>query len=881
MSETRGRDGWWVAWATHGWAAVAAVIVLLAGPARGAPTTCSGDCNGDGSVLIHELILLVNIGLGDAEVAACTAGDVNQDGAVTIAEIIAAVFHAQNGCEAPAPCTEESCRPCGAADTQCAGQAGGLYCCTLSGSLFAELDGDSGCPSSGIYPAGCWTAPGGPCNSEYICLIANSPTPTVTETPTVPPTSTATATPSVTTTPTATTTPTPTGTPPATATATATPTVQDCDAAQATACQAQCGTADLGCCFNPTPAASGSPTPVVSCFDPSIDCDGTDCPSGWYGFTVCGGQGLYTDACQIVGTPTATPSGIPTGTATATITASPAATDTPTGVPTGTVSATATPSPSATDTPVVLPATATATSTGTPTITPPFATATATPTVTGSPAATCPAGNRSITVTNQSGATVWLGSTGAAVAPTCDCPTCTTTSCIVSPTLVQGSNCKCSASDTTFGGTIVCPGTSSASAGYAYCGCANSETCGDAAACNSSADICYWTAPAPSSNTGTGSTWELGAGDTALICLPPPPAVQGASNPVWWDGIIFARTGCDANGAYCAAGDCTDSADSGCPAGTGGSNGHSQFEVTLQTTIPDTYDVSIINGANVAIAAAPVGTTESAPPGFAPGYWCGNPGSSSPPTSVGPCTWDLDTSNIPTPTPGTPTPGPTPPGYRTTLLQTSCPNGRDSSGNSCYVSCTTDADCTGNAWGNVHCVDGACQCLSDADCTNGYLCGTQRAPFVTPGLQQLCGTFAGWWTADVICSTAAGLGLSSYGALDCSTAMQDLLGCTGTNAASCYNVAGQGDADCCGCATDASNPLSSSWPPLPPGSQCYGNNRTWAANVQPLLAVLKQGCPTAYTYPFDDPTSTFNCSTAGANMMNYEVTFLPLPTPGP
>ena len=853
-------------------------LTLLLAPGRGAAApTCAGDCDGDGAVLVHELLRLVNINLGSAELATCAAGDTNQNGEVSVAEIITAVTQALNGCGSASPCTAESCRPCGASDSLCQGAAGGFYCCTLSGSLFSQLGGTGGCESSGDYPNGCWSAPDGPCHSDLICLVANSPTPTETLTPTV------TATPSVSITPTITVTPSATQTPPATGTATATPTVQDCDSAQTTACEAQCGTMQLGCCFNPTPAVTGSPTPVVSCFDPSINCDGNDCPTGWYGFTVCGNDGLYTDACQIVGTPaataTVTPTGIPTGTATATGTASATPTDTPVQ-PFST--------PTATDTPVGPAATATATATSTPvaptdtpTNTPDAATATATATPTTA-AAACPAGDRSLNVTNSSGQTVWIGSTGASVAPTCDCADCATTSCIVSPALVQDGMCKCAASDASYSGTIVCPGSSTPDAGYDYCACPNSETCGGAAACNGTPATCYWTVPAPTSNTGSGSVWELTDGNSALFCLPPPPAVQGASNPVWWNGTIFARTGCDANGAYCATGDCTDVADSGCPPGTGGQYGHAIFEVTMQTAIPDTYDVSIINGANVAIAGAPVGPAESAPPGFAPGYWCGLPGSGSPTTSVSACSWAIDSANIPTPTPGTPTPGPTPtpPDYRTTLLQTSCPAGVNSGGNQCYVSCTTDADCVGNTWGNTHCINGACQCLSDSDCTDsGNLCGTQRAPFVVPGLQQLCGGFAGWWTADVICSTASGLGISSYGALDCSQAMQDLLGCTGTNAASCYNVAGQGDSNCCGCATEASNPLSSSWPPLPPGSQCYGNNTTWAAQAQPLLAFLKEGCPTAYTYPFDDPTSTFNCSTASANMMGYQVTFLPLPTP--
>jgi len=41
---------------------------------------------------------------------------------------------------------------------------------------------------------------------------------------------------------------------------------------------------------------------------------------------------------------------------------------------------------------------------------------------------------------------------------------------------------------------------------------------------------------------------------------------------------------------------------------------------------------------------------------------------------------------------------------------------------------------------------------------------------------------------------------------------------------------------------------------------------------------LKDACPTAYTYPYDDMSSTFTCSNAnekGTNLVNYVITFCP------
>jgi hypothetical protein len=59
---------------------------------------CIGDCNGDGVVTISELIVAVNIALGDKPISACPAIDANGSGEVTIEELILAIRNAQRGC---------------------------------------------------------------------------------------------------------------------------------------------------------------------------------------------------------------------------------------------------------------------------------------------------------------------------------------------------------------------------------------------------------------------------------------------------------------------------------------------------------------------------------------------------------------------------------------------------------------------------------------------------------------------------------------------------------------------------------------------------------------------------------------------------------------
>jgi len=57
-----------------------------------------GDCNSSNEVTIDELLTMVNIALGSANVSTCPAGDADHNGQVTIDEILTAVNNALNGC---------------------------------------------------------------------------------------------------------------------------------------------------------------------------------------------------------------------------------------------------------------------------------------------------------------------------------------------------------------------------------------------------------------------------------------------------------------------------------------------------------------------------------------------------------------------------------------------------------------------------------------------------------------------------------------------------------------------------------------------------------------------------------------------------------------
>ncbi len=60
--------------------------------------TCPGDCNGDGPVTIDELLIGVNIALGNAVVGRCLSFDADGDNSVTVNEVVRVVEVALNGC---------------------------------------------------------------------------------------------------------------------------------------------------------------------------------------------------------------------------------------------------------------------------------------------------------------------------------------------------------------------------------------------------------------------------------------------------------------------------------------------------------------------------------------------------------------------------------------------------------------------------------------------------------------------------------------------------------------------------------------------------------------------------------------------------------------
>jgi hypothetical protein len=81
-------------------ALLASLGLALSPPARGqeGPTTCVGDCDGNGTVSIDELLTAVAIALGDLPRDRCIAADRDGNGTVTVDELVAAIAAALDGC---------------------------------------------------------------------------------------------------------------------------------------------------------------------------------------------------------------------------------------------------------------------------------------------------------------------------------------------------------------------------------------------------------------------------------------------------------------------------------------------------------------------------------------------------------------------------------------------------------------------------------------------------------------------------------------------------------------------------------------------------------------------------------------------------------------
>lgn len=451
------------------------------------------------------------------------------------------------------------------------------------------------------------------------------------------------------------------------------------------------------------------------------------------------------------------------------------------------------------------------------------------------------------------------------------------------------------------GNTVWFGATPSAVAGS----CANTATCPQGTVCQSDT-TCAWPQPA---FTTSNTSYELQPGQSNTVSITDTSALNGLS--IVWSGFLGGRTGCTgAAGTSCATGDCQANSSGACTVGfvkpaTGA-------EFTFNVAVPDSYDVSIINGINLPIDVTPSNIPAA---GTSSPYDCGSPG---------------DPSLV---------------SYTDTLYSTTYPSPAGTLGGSTWsfapvVSLTANylyqwVSGTGSTPAcTVNTGTGGC------DSYPGTVCGLSQSNVTLGNANLTCGTPLGYWTQDQICASnstynqsaivnctdtsvitsctagtissdcpyqvqpATGPNYTFYNLVAGTSAFPTVAGSTDNTLtfASCFakdvsNVQYTSSLNCSGC-NNWQDQLGSNVIPTDPAivAQCNSSsnptgtipNSNWVNSVLPGLIFLKTACPSCYTYPYDDKSSGFACPYAyetGQSAVNYTVTFCPngttaLPTPG-
>lgn len=87
-----------ITWAAFLTCTAAGLLVVAAARTAAAKPLCGGDCDGDGRVVVSELVTAVGVLVHDEPVARCTAADVNENGALAVNEVIVGVSNSLAGC---------------------------------------------------------------------------------------------------------------------------------------------------------------------------------------------------------------------------------------------------------------------------------------------------------------------------------------------------------------------------------------------------------------------------------------------------------------------------------------------------------------------------------------------------------------------------------------------------------------------------------------------------------------------------------------------------------------------------------------------------------------------------------------------------------------
>lgn len=466
---------------------------------------------------------------------------------------------------------------------------------------------------------------------------------------------------------------------------------------------------------------------------------------------------------------------------------------------------------------------------------------------------------RTISFQNNDANTVWVGITGGTAAS------------FLTNQMVATLNPQ------TSGANVTCGPSNPAAA------CPTGSTCRQGGANPASGTVyyCYWDQPVPSN----GYAIALTSQPTTSISIS-----ESSYSPltdITWSGNFYPRQGCTTTGGVfqCAIADCGNgTASQACAPGTGGAPGIATLpEVTLQANNNDYYDISIIGGANVKTTFGPDPTTS---PPTANNYFCGVAGSSSAQGSLSAADWAMARHIESNPVVGSSSP-------YSTSSQTVTLNTFKSTAYYHYIQSPSSGrvglDCALQDDPKSYCKK------SNSD----YVCGYDRLA-VNNGSNSdyttYCGVHLAWLSANAIFALNAST-TSNNAPFPFSTtyttsaagtvSLSSLYLCNNSTDQSGYAVEDASIA--CGCTNwgdsglgTLSGDVTFTAPIAAPTQACSTNNLAgttnyWTTYVLPTIAWLKQSCPTCYTYPFDDMSSTFQCSNqatpSGLNFVAYLIQF--------
>lgn len=404
-------------------------------------------------------------------------------------------------------------------------------------------------------------------------------------------------------------------------------------------------------------------------------------------------------------------------------------------------------------------------------------------------------------------------------------------------------------------GTCAVPAGSApgASASCSYCDV--DSDCITGAECDTGSHQCNWSVPVPADAATDHyklSPPNMGVIASNTITIPDNSSDNGYA--LQWGGGFGGRTGCTfaANKLTCNTAGCNTNGNGdnqgGCNLGEGFDAPSTLVETTFVANTPDTYDVTLINGHNLPISMSPTAGSAATPQSYNNPYICGKPGNASNTVTskgtIGACSWTFSPPSV---------------AFR-------------------WVDTDNATNCAD---------DNTCEMINAA-----YRCGlTTTAIGTTPSSgsgQTTCGTPLGYWNQNEIC--AKNISYNQAGIVNCTemnvggsgNSLIELLGCTGGAAVSCYNVS-SASTTCCGCTNWQNQGVT-----VPTNAsivaQCKFPNSNWGAgssptvtgSVLPGLIWLKQACPSAYVYPYDDKSSTFTCpSNNSQSGVDYTVEFCP------